>query len=58
MEKYCQNCKQKNAIEAQFCCACAAPINTASTGQEQPYQQNHQWNQPSMHILKRTYYKF
>ena len=49
MEKYCQNCKQQNSMEAQFCRVCAAPLGAApSNNQQQQYQanfNNQQWNQ-------------
>ena len=49
MEKYCQNCKQQNAPNAQFCRACAAPINAAQSNYQRQQNQanfnNQQWNQ-------------
>jgi hypothetical protein len=50
MEKLCQNCKQQNSAEAQFCRFCASPLATAQGGAPPPPQnpnpqQNQQWNQ-------------
>jgi len=41
--KFCQNCKQQNAMEAQFCRFCAAPL--AQGAQNQANFQQQQWNQ-------------
>lgn len=41
--KFCQNCKQQNSPDAQFCRACAAPLGAGA-----PHQanfNNQQWNQ-------------
>src|SRR3712207_607626 len=45
MEKYCQNCRQKNSPDAQFCRACAAPLMGGQTTANQGFYQNQQWNQ-------------
>jgi hypothetical protein len=49
MEKYCQNCRQQNAPNAQFCRFCAAPLVGAQSGGQQAQNQanfnNQQWNQ-------------
>ncbi|MBS1794288.1 MAG: zinc ribbon domain-containing protein [Acidobacteria bacterium] len=54
MEKYCPNCRQPNALEAQFCRFCATSLAAAPTFQQNPptfqqnppYYGNQQWNQP------------
>ncbi|MDQ4120792.1 MAG: DUF4190 domain-containing protein [Acidobacteriota bacterium] len=41
--KFCQNCKQQNLPEAQFCRFCASPLSAGSQNQSNFQQQ--QWNQ-------------
>jgi len=45
MEKYCQNCRQQNSPEAQFCRFCASPLNGGQRPQNQANFNNQQWNQ-------------
>lgn len=45
MEKYCQNCRQQNSPDAQFCRFCATPLNGGQRPQNQANFNNQQWNQ-------------